>query len=151
MYGIYTLYCRIYLSIHLHIQYCMYRYGTSRTCDVIYTYSLLHCKNSVQFLRFLEKNWKVIRDEGVALFDATKGAFVAEEEGLREKGDWQQFTMFQQGRKDHGACNKAPETCKLVEKISDAAGCKRGQVCSMKNVFLHREDHRFVSFGCKEF
>ena len=55
------------------------------TCDVMYTYSLLYCKNPVQFLRFLEKNWKVIRDEGVALLDATKGAFVAEDEGLREK------------------------------------------------------------------
>lgn len=79
-------------------------------------------------IRFLEKNWQIIRDEAVALFDPTKGAFVAEDEGLREKGDWQQFTMYHQGRKDHAACAKAPQTCKMVDKIPDAAACKRGQV-----------------------
>jgi aspartate beta-hydroxylase len=76
----------------------------------------------------LEKNWKTIRDEGVSLYDRKKGAFVPEEEGLREKGDWQQFTMFHQGRKDKTACAKAPKTCSLVEKIPEAAGCRRGQV-----------------------
>ena len=76
----------------------------------------------------LEKNWKVIRDEGLALYDPKKAAFVNEDEGLRETGSWQQFTMFSQGRKLPKACAKAPETCKLVENIRDAAGCKRGQV-----------------------
>ena len=76
----------------------------------------------------MEKNWKTIRDEGVSLYDPKKGAFVPEEEGLRDKGDWQQFTMFHQGRKDKTACAKAPKTCSLVEKIPEAAGCKRGQV-----------------------
>ena len=79
----------------------------------------------------MEKNWKTIREEGVALYDPKKGAFVQEEEGLREKGDWQQFTMFFQGRKDAAACVKAPKTCSLVEKIPEAAGCKRGQVIKL--------------------
>ena len=51
-----------------------------------------------------------------------------EEEGLREKGDWQQFTMFFQGRKDRSACAKTPKTCSLIEQIPEAAQCKRGQV-----------------------
>ncbi|XP_028405114.1 aspartyl/asparaginyl beta-hydroxylase-like [Dendronephthya gigantea] len=79
-------------------------------------------------MRILEKNWKTIRDEGVALYDPKKGAFMPEEEGLREKGDWQQFTMFFQGRKDQSACAKAPKTCSLIEQIPEAAKCKRGQV-----------------------
>ena len=79
-------------------------------------------------MKMLEKNWKAIRDEGVALYDPKKGAFVQEEEGLREKGDWQQFTMFFQGRKDTNACAKAPKTCSLIEKIPEAAKCRRGQV-----------------------
>ena len=36
--------------------------------------------------------------------------------------------MYHQGRKDHAACAKAPQTCKMVDKIPDAAACKRGQV-----------------------
>jgi aspartyl/asparaginyl beta-hydroxylase (cupin superfamily) len=79
----------------------------------------------------LEDNWRTIRDEGVALYDPKKGAFVPEEEGLREKGDWKQFTMFFQGRKDKNACSKAPKTCRLVERIPDAAGCRRGQVAEL--------------------
>ena len=46
----------------------------------------------------LEDNWKTIRDEGLANMDAKRGAFLPEEENLRETGDWKQFTLFQQGQ-----------------------------------------------------
>ncbi len=48
-------------------------------------------------MQLLEANWKVIRDEGVAILDAKTGSFMPEAEGISEKGDWKHFTLFQQG------------------------------------------------------
>lgn len=46
----------------------------------------------------LEKNWKLIRDEGLAVMDKKRSLFLPEDENLREKGDWSQFTLWQQGK-----------------------------------------------------
>ena len=46
----------------------------------------------------LEKNWKVIREEGLANMDLKSGTFVPEEENLRDTGEWHQFTLYQRGR-----------------------------------------------------
>ena len=48
----------------------------------------------------IEANWEIIRDEGLANMDIAKGAFVPEDENLREKGEWKQFTLFQRGKLD---------------------------------------------------
>ena len=49
----------------------------------------------------LETNWQTIRDEGLAQLDMEKGAFMPEEENLRETGDWKQFTLYQRGKLLH--------------------------------------------------
>lgn len=79
-------------------------------------------------LKLLEKNWKTIRDEGLAQLDHSTGSFLPEEENLREKGDWKQFTLYSRGRKHEDNCRKTPQTCALIDQIPDAKGCKRGQV-----------------------
>ncbi|WAR17833.1 ASPH-like protein [Mya arenaria] len=56
------------------------------------------------------------------------GAFVPEEENLRETGDWKQFTLYQRGRKNEENCKKVPKTCSLLDRIPDAKGCTRGQI-----------------------
>ena len=61
--------------------------------------------------------------------DLKSGGFLPEEENLREKGDWLQFTLYQQGRKLQQNCKRTPKTCALLDTIPDASGCKRGQVC----------------------
>lgn len=45
----------------------------------------------------MERNWKLIRDEGLTVMDKAQGLFLPEDENLREKGDWSQFTLWQQG------------------------------------------------------
>lgn len=45
----------------------------------------------------LERNWKTIRDEALAMMDQNTGVFIPEEENLREKGEWGQYTLWQQG------------------------------------------------------
>ncbi|XP_032229282.1 aspartyl/asparaginyl beta-hydroxylase isoform X3 [Nematostella vectensis] len=79
-------------------------------------------------LRKLEKNWHVIREEGLAIMDQKSGGFIPEEENLRDTGDWKQFTLYQQGRKQVANCRKTPRTCAIMDTIPDAIGCKRGQV-----------------------
>ncbi|XP_074656499.1 aspartyl/asparaginyl beta-hydroxylase-like isoform X2 [Tubulanus polymorphus] len=49
-----------------------------------------------KYFKLLEDNWKLIRDEGLKNMDVKKGAFVSEEENLRETGDWKQFTLWAQ-------------------------------------------------------
>lgn len=79
-----------------------------------------------ELVKSLERNWKLIRDEGLMVMDKAKGLFLPEDENLREKGDWSQFTLWQQGRKNENACKGAPKTCTLLEKFSETTGCRRG-------------------------
>ncbi|KAM9332112.1 aspartyl/asparaginyl beta-hydroxylase-like isoform 2-T2 [Pholidichthys leucotaenia] len=79
-------------------------------------------------VKMLERNWKTFRDEALAVMDQETGRFVPEEENLREKGEWGQFTLWQQGRKVGNACQGAPKTCALLERFPEATGCKRGQI-----------------------
>ncbi|KAL7374160.1 hypothetical protein ABVT39_023056 [Epinephelus coioides] len=48
-------------------------------------------------VKTLERNWKTIRDEALAVMDQNTGMFIPEEENLREKGEWGQYTIWQQG------------------------------------------------------
>jgi aspartate beta-hydroxylase len=81
-----------------------------------------------KLFKLLETNWKKIRDEALAQMNAETGTFIPEEENLREKGDWKQFTLYSRGRKHASACAKTPITCGLIDKYPEAATCKRGQV-----------------------
>ncbi|XP_031573182.1 aspartyl/asparaginyl beta-hydroxylase-like [Actinia tenebrosa] len=82
----------------------------------------------IDAIRKLESNWKTIRDEGLSIMDEKSGGFVPEEENLREKGDWLQFTLYLQGRKLKNNCRKTPKTCAIMDSIPESTGCKRGQV-----------------------
>ncbi|XP_071063065.1 aspartyl/asparaginyl beta-hydroxylase-like isoform X7 [Pseudochaenichthys georgianus] len=79
-------------------------------------------------VKTLERNWRTIRDEALAVIDQNTGSFVPEEENLREKGEWGQNTLWQQGKKAGAACQGVPKTCALLERYSEATGCKRGQI-----------------------
>lgn len=81
-----------------------------------------------KYLTLLENNWQTIRDEGLAQLNKKTGSFLPEEENLRETGDWQQFTLYQRGKKDEENCKKVPKTCTLLDQIPEAKGCKRGQI-----------------------
>lgn len=79
-------------------------------------------------VRMLERNWMTIRDEALAVLDASRGLFLPEDENLRETGDWGQFTLWQQGRKVTSACQSVPKTCAFMERYPEATSCKRGQI-----------------------
>ncbi|XP_036034331.1 aspartyl/asparaginyl beta-hydroxylase isoform X2 [Onychomys torridus] len=95
-------------------------------------------------VKSLERNWKLIRDEGLMVMDKAKGLFLPEDENLREKGDWSQFTLWQQGRKNENACKGAPKTCALLEKFSETTGCRRGQI---KYSIMHPGTHVWPHTG----
>ncbi|XP_060133766.1 aspartyl/asparaginyl beta-hydroxylase isoform X2 [Zootoca vivipara] len=95
-------------------------------------------------VKSLERNWKVIRDEGLAVMDRGKGLFLPEDENLREKGDWSQFTLWQQGRKNENACKSVPKTCALLERFPEATGCRRGQI---KYSVMHPGTHVWPHTG----
>ncbi|XP_045558680.1 aspartyl/asparaginyl beta-hydroxylase isoform X7 [Salmo salar] len=82
----------------------------------------------MDLVKTLERNWRIIRDEAQSVMDKTTGLFVPEEENLREKGEWGQFTLWQQGKKAGEACRSVPKTCGLLERYPEATGCKRGQI-----------------------
>lgn len=52
----------------------------------------------------LERNWRTIRDEALAVMDRNTGMFLPEEENLREKGEWGQYTLWQQGVCSETSC-----------------------------------------------
>uniref|UniRef100_A0A5S6NS04 Protein tilB homolog n=1 Tax=Xenopus tropicalis TaxID=8364 RepID=A0A5S6NS04_XENTR len=95
-------------------------------------------------VRTLEANWKLIRDEGLAVIDTEKGLFVPEDENLREKGDWSQYTLWQQGRKNEKSCAAAPRTCALLERFPESTGCRRGQI---KYSVMHPGTHVWPHTG----
>lgn len=63
----------------------------------VLTSVILGPNRSVVSLQTLERNWKTIRDEALAVMDQNTGLFTPEEENLREKGEWGQYTLWQQG------------------------------------------------------
>ncbi|XP_072267233.1 aspartyl/asparaginyl beta-hydroxylase isoform X3 [Pyxicephalus adspersus] len=95
-------------------------------------------------VRTLEVNWKIIRDEGLAVMDEAKGLFIPEDENLREKGDWSQYTLWQQGRKNEKSCKAAPRTCALLERFPESTGCRRGQI---KYSVMHPGTHVWPHTG----
>ncbi|XP_045854566.1 aspartyl/asparaginyl beta-hydroxylase isoform X2 [Meles meles] len=97
-----------------------------------------------ELVKSLERNWKLIRDEGLAVMDKAKGLFLPEDENLREKGDWSQFTLWQQGRKNENACKGAPKTCALLDKFPETTGCRRGQI---KYSVMHPGTHVWPHTG----
>ncbi|XP_057370982.1 aspartyl/asparaginyl beta-hydroxylase-like isoform X2 [Daphnia carinata] len=96
------------------------------------------------FFDLLEANWRQIRNEGVALLtlESPEG-FANESEKLRDSGDWKQFELFGQGRKNAAHCNQAPVTCTLIENYPPAL-CKRGQV---KFSIMHPGTHVWSHTG----
>ncbi|XP_054972563.2 aspartyl/asparaginyl beta-hydroxylase isoform X4 [Pan paniscus] len=97
-----------------------------------------------ELVKSLERNWKFIRDEGLAVMDKAKGLFLPEDENLRERGDWSQFTLWQQGRRNENACKGAPKTCTLLEKFPETTGCRRGQI---KYSIMHPGTHVWPHTG----
>ncbi|XP_071410563.1 aspartyl/asparaginyl beta-hydroxylase isoform X9 [Pithys albifrons albifrons] len=97
-----------------------------------------------ELVKSLEKNWKFIRDEGLAVMDKKRNLFLPEDENLREKGDWSQFTLWQQGRKNENACKSVPKTCSLLERFPEATGCRRGQI---KYSIMHPGTHVWPHTG----
>ncbi|XP_017685110.1 PREDICTED: aspartyl/asparaginyl beta-hydroxylase isoform X2 [Lepidothrix coronata] len=97
-----------------------------------------------ELVKSLEKNWKLIRDEGLAVMDKKSSLFLPEDENLREKGDWSQFTLWQQGRKNENACKSVPKTCALLERFPEATGCRRGQI---KYSIMHPGTHVWPHTG----
>ncbi|XP_072007937.1 aspartyl/asparaginyl beta-hydroxylase isoform X2 [Engystomops pustulosus] len=95
-------------------------------------------------VKALEANWKMIRDEGLAVMDETKGLFLPEDENLREKGDWSQYTLWQQGRKNEKSCKAAPRTCSVLERFPESTGCRRGQI---KYSVMHPGTHVWPHTG----
>ncbi|XP_051948302.1 aspartyl/asparaginyl beta-hydroxylase isoform X2 [Xyrauchen texanus] len=79
-------------------------------------------------VKMLEHNWLTIRDEALSVLDSSSGQFLPEDENLREKGDWGQFTLWQQGRKVAASCQSVPKTCALLERYPESTSCKRGQI-----------------------
>ena len=88
--------------------------------------------------RILERNWKIIRDEALAIIDKDKNSFPLETEDLLDTGDWRQFDLYSQGQKKANNCAKVPKTCALLDKIPDATGNKRGQVSKIS--YLNAQD-----------
>ncbi|XP_012578439.1 PREDICTED: aspartyl/asparaginyl beta-hydroxylase isoform X2 [Condylura cristata] len=97
-----------------------------------------------ELVKSLERNWKLIRDEGLAVMDKAQGLFLPEDENLREKGDWSQFTLWQQGRRNENACKGAPKTCSLLDKFPETTGCRRGQI---KYSVMHPGTHVWPHTG----
>lgn len=90
----------------------------------------------------IQRYWQLIRDEGLKLL-SEDGRFANEAENLKDTGDWKQFELFSRGAKTKN-CQLAPITCKVIEKFTPAATCKRGQV---KFSVLHPNTHVFSHCG----
>lgn len=78
----------------------------------------------------LENKWEMMRDEALALMDENLNFpnFEKEAEGLQKEGDWRQFTLWQQGRKQEKECKLTPKTCALIQDMKEATSCRRGQI-----------------------
>ena len=49
-------------------------------------------------ISYLEKNWKIIQEEAVNLFETNLKSFKPESETLQDTGDWKQLELFSRGK-----------------------------------------------------
>ena len=70
----------------------------------------------------------MIKNEAFAQFNEKTESFMPEDENLRDTGDWQQFNLYISGKKVEKNCQKTPFTCSLLEQITPATSCTRGQI-----------------------
>lgn len=82
------------------------------------------------YIRKLEESWTLIRDEALELMNENFEFpnFEKESEGLQKAGDWRQFTLWQRGMKDKNNCKHTPKTCSIIEPMTEATECRRGQI-----------------------
>ncbi|CAM1328963.1 Uncharacterised protein at_DN0966 [Pycnogonum litorale] len=95
-------------------------------------------------IKELEKNWEVIRSEGMSLLNERQNGFTPESEDLRNTGDWRQYEIFARGMKNVANCKKAPKTCQIVEQITDASRCTR---CQTKFSLMYPNTHVWPHTG----
>lgn len=74
----------------------------------------------------LKKNYLQIKQEGLAALN-DKGFFQDEAENLKDTGTWKQLELFARGQKFPKNCAKTPVTCGIIQKYTEASGCRRGQ------------------------
>ena len=61
--------------------------------------------------------------------------FDKEAEGLQQKGDWRQFNLWQRGMEEEANCKLVPKTCHMIRAMTEATGCRRGQI-KYRSVFF---------------
>ncbi|KAK7880615.1 hypothetical protein WMY93_032752 [Mugilogobius chulae] len=59
-----------------------------------------------ELVKTLERNWKLIRDEALAVMDQESGLSCPKRKPERDR-EWGQYTLWQQGRKSSVACQKS--------------------------------------------
>lgn len=74
----------------------------------------------------LKENWHKIKQEGLSALNE-QGYFQDEAENLKDTGTWKQLELFARGQKFQKNCERSPITCGIIQKFSDASGCRRGQ------------------------
>ena len=102
------------------------------------------------YIRKLEIEWKTIRDEGLALMDDNQNFpnFDKEAEGLQKKGDWRQFNLWQRGMEEEANCKLVPKTCHMIRAMTEATGCRRGQI-KYRSVILWQRNSLFFIISVK--
>ena len=69
--------------------------------------------------------------------------FDKEAEGLQKKGDWRQFNIWQRGMEEEANSKVVPKTCHMVRAMTEATGCRRGQI-KFRSDILWQQNSSFV-------
>ena len=92
----------------------------------------VECVKTCGGCQALERSWKAIREEVLAVMDQKTGLFMPEEENLRERGEWGQYTLWQQGA--HTQTHTHTVGAWSVMHNSGLTNWNRNRVCCENNL-----------------
>uniref|UniRef100_A0A0N5ASR8 TPR_REGION domain-containing protein n=1 Tax=Syphacia muris TaxID=451379 RepID=A0A0N5ASR8_9BILA len=81
-----------------------------------------------KFLKVLEKQWTVIREEAIILLKTHPEYFTSENSELTLFGNWSAFYFYRGWSWDESNCMKARKTCELLKEFRDTSNSSKSEM-----------------------
>ncbi|CAG9533667.1 unnamed protein product [Cercopithifilaria johnstoni] len=79
-------------------------------------------------LKKIERQWTVIREEGVAILNNKPYLFEPQHKELIVDGQWSSYSLYSSNSWNSSNCLKAPKTCDIMRMFKDSSDCLKSEI-----------------------
>uniref|UniRef100_A0A0N4U6F1 TPR_REGION domain-containing protein n=1 Tax=Dracunculus medinensis TaxID=318479 RepID=A0A0N4U6F1_DRAME len=81
-----------------------------------------------KYLKHIERQWTIIREEAVRLLESNPESFIAENKELTIGGTWSAYYIYRVGSWERENCLKIPKTCELVRRFKEESNATKNEM-----------------------